>query len=178
MAKITDATLAPYATALNHWPKAAGDKPTAEALSIIHSMNIRAGKHALANAMYLRADGATDAQVRLAAAKLDTRGGLQGSLFNYMRRLCDDGLMQRDMTQPRGVYKITLTSKGEAQVARYHKAADVPVQPVSAVRAKPAKARKAKAPTLPTQVDTAASAPVNTAPISDGSVLIPAQPQA
>ena len=78
--KITDATLAPYAGALNKWPKIAGDVPTAEQLAIIHAMNIRPGKHALANAMYLRDAGATDAQVCAATQKLDTKGGLQGVL--------------------------------------------------------------------------------------------------
>ena len=144
--KVVDATLAPYANVLRHWPKAAGTPVTAAELATIHAMNIRPGKHALANAMYSRAEGATDQQVRLAAGKLDAKGGLQGSLFNYMRLLINDGLMSRDMSTP-GLYKITLTKKGEAQRDRYVKAtAPAATHTVETVKPVKAKAkRKAKA---------------------------------
>jgi hypothetical protein len=168
--KITDATLAPYAAALNHWPKTAGDAPTAELLAVVHAMNIRPGKHALANAMYLRAEGATDAQVRAAAQKLDTKGGNQGVLHNYRRQLESDGYMRRDMNAPRGVFKITLTKKGEAQVARFTNAVAKKAATVDAPapKAKKAKAKKAKA-------KVTEAAPVDsTQAVSAESVLLPA----
>lgn len=167
--QISDST-ALYKAAFSHWPKAAGEQPTALLLDTIHAMNIRPGKHALACAMYLRDGGATDQQVRLAAAKLDTKGGLQGSLFNYMRQLCNDGLMRRDMTQPRGVYKITLTKKGEAQVARYTKAtAPVEAKPAGDANVKrkriARKLAKAKAKHVVTPAPEPVTEPVNAEPV-------------
>lgn len=144
--KLVDATLAPFAAALNHWPKACGTPPTALELQTVMAMNIRAGKHVLACAMYLRPEGATDQQVRAAAVKLDTKGGNQGVLHNYRRQLEADGLMRRDMSAPRGVYKITLTKKGEAQVARYTKATapkgDAPVKAAKAAKSRKPRVRK------------------------------------
>lgn len=148
--KITDATLAPYAAALNHWPKASGEQPTAELFATIQAMNIRPGKHVLACAMYLRPEGATDDEVKKAAGKLDVKGGNQGVLHNYRRDLEKAGYVRRDMNVPNRdggkVFKILLTKKGEAQVARYTNAVAKKVEAKAAPKkAKGKKARKAKA---------------------------------
>lgn len=169
--KITDATLAPYAAALNHWPKASGEQPTAELLAIVHSMNIRPGKHALANAMYLRAEGATDDEVTAAAGKLDTKGGNQEVLHNYRRKLEKQGFMRRDMNVPsrdgEKVFKITLTKKGEAQVARFTRYTARVAEAKAPAKKGKGKKSKGKGKVAPAPVD---------APASDGSVLIPAAP--
>ena len=155
--KLLDATTSPYAAAYTRWPKVAGVAPTTDELATIHAMNIRPGcKHALACAMYLRAEGATDAEVIAAARLLDKNpAGRQGVLHNYAFAkggLVDDGLVKRDITVPHRdgarVYKITLTPKGtkarDKWLSKQTVEAPAPVKPVKAKRP-----RKAKAPALP-----------------------------
>lgn len=137
---------ASYRPALAHWPKACGDKPSEADFSVLHTLGLRAGaKHALAMAMYMRPDGATDAQVRQAAHKLTPEVAHQGSLFNYMRQYVEAGLFSRNMAVPKGVYQITLSAKGQAFVDRKAQKAAV----ADATPKAKAKPRKAKAPATP-----------------------------
>jgi hypothetical protein len=173
--KITDATLSHYAPALNRWRDAWGVTPTAEQLATIHAMPIRPGsKHALACAMYLRDEGATDDQVKAAVKLLDTKTaqGLQDVLHNYRRRLETQKLMRRDMSAPKGVFKITLTKAGEKQRDRY---AAGEAKKASAVDAPAPKAKKAKAKRKAKAAPVAEAAPVDsTQAVSAESVLLPA----
>jgi len=170
----------PFEPAINHWPKASGPVPapalfnTVAALGL--SMTPGRNKHTLACAMYMRAEGATDAEVIAAARLLNPphmRNARQDVLHNYAfdgkTGLCGlVGLCRRDMNAPKRdgarVYKMTLTAKGEKQVAKWAtaQAAAPAAQPVKA-KAK----RKAKAKATPVTTDT---------PASDGSVLIKAAP--
>ncbi len=123
-----------YATTFKQWPKLAGSKPSAELLDTIHKLGCRNGKQALANAMYMRPEGATSGQIVMAC------GAPQ---LNKMRQLRDDMKLIRQVPTPKNeaghtVYRIELTAKGTAKVA---KVAAAPVE-----GDKPAKAkRKAKA---------------------------------
>lgn len=158
---------APYRAALANWSTSKlGEKPTEAAFSVLHALGLRPGsKHSLAMALYMRTAGATDAQVRQAAHKMTPDVAHQGSLFNYMRDYVKVyKLFDRDMTVAKGVYKITLNARGQADVDRKAKAqADAaPVKaPVKKAAAKKPRAAKAAA-----------------APVADASVLIPAAPVA
>jgi hypothetical protein len=150
--------LKPYATLLKGWhDKQLGPKPTAELLSTVHALGLRPGKQALANAMALRVDGVTGAQIVMAT------GAPQ---LNRMRGLIAAGDFKRAMVAPNEqghtVYKVTLTPKGEERVKRTSEAAanaaltgDLPAKPK--VKKATGKARKPKA--VPATVNP--PAPVN-----------------
>ena len=111
--------LKPYATLLKGWhEKQLGPRPTAELLSTVHALGLRPGKQALANAMALRTDGVTGAQIVMAT------GAPQ---LNRMKGLIAAGDFKRAMVAPNEqghtVYKVTLTPKGEARIKRATEAA-------------------------------------------------------
>lgn len=136
---MTDHTNA-YANVLKGWQvKQLGPKPSEADFATVHLLGLRPGKQALANAMALRADGVSAAQIVMAT------GAPQ---LNRMRGLIAAGVVKRPMVpaneQGHTVYKITLTPKGESVVKRATEAAEKAVVDGGAV--KPVKAKgKAKA---------------------------------
>lgn len=137
---MTDHTNA-YANVLKGWQvKQLGPKPTEADFATIHLLGLRPGKQALANAMALRADGVSAAQIVMAT------GAPQ---LNRMRGLIAAGVVKRPMVpaneQGHTVYKITLTPKGESVVKRATEAAVKAVVDGGAVKPKgKAKADKPK----------------------------------
>ena len=147
-----------YATTFKQWPKQVGPKPTAEQLDTIHKLGARPGKQALANALMLRDGGVTGAQIVMAC------GAPQ---LNKMRDFVSKGLAKRvpisNDAAGHTVYKLTLTPRGTAKVAKA-------VAPVEG-DAKPAKASKHKAKAdKPVDVQPVAM-PVNE-PVADQPVAV------
>ena len=141
----------PYAPFFKGWSvKQLGDKPSDQLLSAVHALGLRPGKQALANAMALRPEGVTGAQIVMAT------GAPQ---LNRMRGLIAAGDFKRQMVAPNDaghtVYKVTLTPKGEARIKRASEAADKAALSGDAPKAKPKKAtskpRKPKAPPVTDQ---------------------------
>lgn len=178
-------TLAPsqqhYQNVISHWPKASGVVPTAETFDTVHALNLRPGsKHALACAMYLRTEGATDREVIAAADLMNEphRRGRQTVLHNYAFDktigLCGKvGWCKRNMNAPARdgarVYHMTLTARGNAQVARWQKANGIaPVAPVATdtVPVKAARKPRPRKPALPVAPQPAADAPVTAADVT------------
>lgn len=149
------------APALKTWRKAWGNQPTVEQFTTAVALcSNRPGKHALALAMYLRDEGATDLQVRAAAHTLSPDNALQGSLFNYLRANVAAGYIKRDMTVPKvdgpvggKVYKGELTAKGQTAVKRSIDAAAAKLVANAPAKGKgAAKAKKAvKVPVAPVE---------------------------
>lgn len=170
-----------YRPALAHWPKSAGERPSEASFATLHGLGLRPGaKHALAMAMYMRDDGATDAQVRQAAVKLGN-SPVQGSLFNYMRDYVAAGLFKREPMAPRdgkAVYRIVITARGEATLAkRAVKAGDATPAPEKAKAAKKATKRKAKVVTVAASAEKAKAAlalMLGDTPAPDAPVNLPA----
>src|SRR3974377_1684324 len=115
-----------YSSVINSWPKVSGNVPAPELFGMVHALLLRPGtKHALACAMYLRPEGATDAEVCAAADLMNEphRRGMQQVLHNYAfdgrKGLCGSvAWCKRDMTVPPRngtVYKMTVTAKGQKQ---------------------------------------------------------------
>ena len=136
-----------YANTFKAWQaKLVGPKPTADMLATVHSLGLRPGKQAMANAMALRDCGVTGPQIVMVC------GAPQ---LNRMRGLISDGHVKREAVPPNelghAVYKITLTPKGakrvKGQAAATDKAADD-----GAVTDKPVKAPKAKRTSKPRKV--------------------------
>ena len=125
-----------YATTFKQWPKQVGVKPTSEQLDTIHKLGYRPGKQALFAALCLRPEGCTGQQMMLACsnAQLVKTFGKGGTV--------DKGLAKRLPTaktpENHVVYRIELTPRGLAKVAKAGAAAE-------AIPAKVAKARKPKA---------------------------------
>lgn len=128
-----------YADTFKGWDsKHLGGKPTAKDLDSIHKLGARPGKQALANAMALRPQGVTGAEIVIAC------GAPQ---LNKMRGFITDGLLKREAVPPRNghtVYKLTLTAKGASRVKGAEKD--------KAPKAKKAKVKKTPAP-APVQDD-------------------------
>eukprot|EP00918_Siedleckia_nematoides_P062742 GHVU01136746.1.p1 GENE.GHVU01136746.1~~GHVU01136746.1.p1 ORF type:complete len:186 (-),score=25.95 GHVU01136746.1:907-1464(-) len=168
----------PYRDLFKGWSsKVLGPQPTADQLAVMHGLGLRPGKQALANAMALRADGVSGAQIVIAC------GAPQ---LNRMRGLIGAGVVKRDMVpaneQGHTVYKLHLTPKGEAAIKRATENAakaalegDAPkaAKPKSAKSAKKAERKaKVKAATVeaPTAPAVTADAP-DTAPGNDSPVM-------
>ena len=117
-----------YATTFKQWPKQVGAKPTAEQLDTIHKLGARPGKQALANALMLRDGGVTGAQIVMAC------GAPQ---LNKMRDFVAKGLAKRvpisNDAAGHTVYKLALTPRGTAKVAKVA-AAPAEAMPVKAKR--------------------------------------------
>lgn len=184
MSKKSKVTLDPahahFEPVINHWPKASGEIPAPDLFNTVFALGLRpGGKHTLACAMYARPEGATDAEVIAAARLLNPphkRNQRQDVLHNYAFDqkvgLCGAvALCRRDMNAPKRdgakVYKMTLTAKGQKQVAKWQAAQAAAAVDAPAPKKAKAKKSKAKAKVAPAPVD---------APASDGSVLIPATP--
>lgn len=124
-----------HADLLKGWPKQAGTKPSGELLATVMALGARHGKQCMANAMYLRPEGATSGQVVMVC------GAPQ---LNKMRAFNKAGYV-KPVAEPKNgaghvVYHIALTAKGEAKVARV---AAAPADTADTGKAKP-KAKKAK----------------------------------
>lgn len=149
-----------YGNVFKHWPiKLVGPQPNSAQLETIHLLGARPGKQALANAMALRPDGVTGAQIVMAC------GAPQ---LNKMRGFVTDGLMKFEAVPPADnghkVYKLVVTAKGNARIERARKAAEAQAANAGA-EAKPAKAKRTrKAKAKPAEAVTEANpAPVTTA---------------
>lgn len=162
---------ATYAVALKGWQtKVMGSKVTAEQLTAAHALGCRPGKQALANAMYLRADGATDGQVK--AACIAQWGGA-GSQHNKRTDLANAKLVKVTKSKPgtHTVYAMTLTPKGEAMV----KAGDTPAEPAAKAKRKATGKRKGNGGSeQPPKPET----PTSDAPTGNAPVPVTEQPQA
>lgn len=125
-----------YAAVLKNWPvKFAGPKPTTADFANAHALGVRPGtKTAVALAMYMRTDGASQAQV------INVNGG---PYLNAMRAAIEAGHATRQPVPANAsghtVYKLTLPTK-KASKAK--------------AKAKPAKRKPAK----PAKPETAATA--------------------
>lgn len=101
-----------YANVFKAWPKAVGAKPTAETLATVHKLGARPGKQALALALMLQ-NGVSGAGIVMAC------GAPQ---LNKMRDLCTKGYAKRvaapATAEGHTVYRLELTKKGEAKVAK------------------------------------------------------------
>lgn len=165
-----------YGPVFKGWQsKQLGSKPTAEQLTVAHAFG-RPGKQSLALAMAMRAEGVTAAQIQIAA------GAPQN---NHRRGLLSEGLFKREAVAANDlghtVYKIALTAKGTAAMAKREAALAKATAEGTAPKAKAVKASKGKGAskprarkvTTPTPVTEApeAPAPVAEAPTGD-------QPQA
>ena len=123
-----------YGEVFKAWQaKLLGSKPTAEMLANIHKLGARPGKQALANAMALRPEGVTGAQIIIAC------GAPQ---LNKMRGFIADALLKRLPTSPspqgHQVYKLEVTAKGMQRIAKAEKlAADVAENAKGETKAKP-----------------------------------------
>lgn len=158
--QMTNATNA-YAPMFKGWAvKQLGSKPSDEMLATVHGLGLRPGKQALANAMALRPEGVSGAQIVMAC------GAPQ---LNRMRGLIASGVVKRDNNTSRNdqghtVYKLTLTPKGESAIKR---ASDAAAKAALTGDAKPAKVKakaKAKRPPRKAKVDApavAAETPAN-----------------
>ena len=147
---MTDATNW-YAGSFKNWSiKALGAKPTADQLEAIHLLGLRPGKQALANAMALRPEGVTNAQI------IQACGNPQ---LNRMRGLIADKLVKREPVPMTGnghtVYKLVLTPKGEQRISKAREriaaaelegAGEVPAKPVKKAAGKPKAKGAPKAP--------------------------------
>lgn len=128
-----------YSAALKAWPvKYAGPKPTADNFKAAHTLGARPGtKTAMAVAMYLRSDGATQAQI------INVNGG---AYLNKMRAAIEAGQATRVpmSATPQGhtVYKLALGKAKPAKPAKPAKAASKakPAKPAKVETAKPAEA--------------------------------------
>lgn len=122
-----------YETVLKGWQvKALGPKPTLANFEAAHALGCRAGKQALAMAMYLRDSGATDGQVKMACI---IQWGSSGSHHNKRRDIISAGWVKAKPVQADAqghkVYAIALTDKGTKKLAT----------PVAAEKAAPVKAK-------------------------------------
>jgi len=147
---MTDATNW-YAGSFKNWStKALGSKPTADQLEAIHLLGLRPGKQALANAMALRPEGVTNAQI------IQACGNPQ---LNRMRGLIADKLVKREPVPMTGaghtVYKLVLTPKGEQRISKAREriaaaeaegAGEAPAKPVKRAAGKPKAKGAPKAP--------------------------------
>ena len=109
--------LGTYRSILKGWVKALGSKPTAEMFEAVHALGCRPGKQALARAMELREEGATDGQVKQACI---IGWGNSGSHHNKRKDLITAKWVKREAMPPAGnhtVYKIVMTEKGLEKVA-------------------------------------------------------------
>lgn len=144
-----------YGPMLKAWPtKLAGPKVTAQQLDTAHKLGARPGKQALANAMYLRPEGATQSQV------VAVCGAPQ---LNKMRGWRDADKVVRQVPMPKSaaghtVYRIELTAKGAARVKGAADTAPEAAPKAKATpRKRPAKAAKPEAaPVAPQAVTEAA----------------------
>ena len=145
-----------YSNVFKHWPtKLVGVQPTATQLDTIHLLGARPGKQALANAMALRDGGVTGGQIQIAC------GAPQ---LNKMRGFVTDGLMKFEATPPaengHKVYKLVVTSKGQARIERARKAIEAAAanagaeKPVKAKAKRKAKAKPASEPVVTTDTVT------------------------
>jgi hypothetical protein len=141
-----------YQVALKNWPtKLAGPKVTLALLNTAHALGCRAGKQALAMAMYLREGGASDGQVKAACI---AGWGSSGSHHNKRRDIQGAGLVKNaavGVSDANGhkVYAITLTAKGEGKV----KLAEAPAKPAGKVAAKKAEKVSPKPQNVPVTVN-------------------------
>jgi hypothetical protein len=182
---MTDATTW-YAGNFKNWSiKALGAKPTADQLEAIHLLGLRPGKQALANAMALRPEGVTNAQI------IQACGNPQ---LNRMRGLIADKLVKREPVPMTGaghtVYKLTLTPKGEQRISKARErlaaaaveanATDGASKPAGKPKVKKARVAKAKAEKpasdAPKPADTASKLPV-VLPVNEGQAAMNETPQ-
>ena len=180
---MTDATNW-YAGSFKNWSiKALGPKPTADQLEAIHLLGLRPGKQALANAMALRPEGVTNAQI------IQACGNPQ---LNRMRGLIADKLVKREPVPMTGaghtVYKLVLTPKGEQRISKAREriaaadaegAGDVPAKPVKRAAGKPKAKGAPKAPKaekrtsdLAEPVEGTATALPAVLPVTDGNAVM------
>lgn len=144
--KMSNATY--YATMFKNWPKAAGDKPTEAMLATAHAFG-RPGKQSLALAMAMRDAGVTNGQIVAAC---------DAPQNNHRRDVLKRGYF-KTLPAPLSeaghkVYRIELTAKGKARVAKLEAATNE-----AAAGDKPAKRAKRKAASKPQPVT--APQPVN-----------------
>src|SRR5690348_1544977 len=132
-----------YAKFFKAWPvKQVGRKPTEAELATVHAF-ARPGKQALALALMLRESGVTGAQIVMAC------GAPQ---LNKMRDTVAKGLAKRlpaPMTaEGHTVYRLALTAKGTAKVAKANEPAQAD-KPAKAKAVKPAKVKVQPANVVP-----------------------------
>lgn len=146
-----------YKGAFKAWPKAVGDKPTADQLTVAHAFG-RPGKQSLGLALAMRDGGVTGGQIAMAC------GAAQN---NHRTKVIKVGWFKRLPASPGAdghtVYRIELTAKGQAKLAKVAAAvaADTAVGDAAPAKAKrKASKRKAKVNT----VDAPATAPVDVQP--------------
>lgn len=130
-----------YSTVLKGWQsKLLGPKVTAAELAAAHALGCRPGKQALAMAMYLRPQGASDGQVKAACI---IQWGSSGSHHNKRRDIVAAKFVRDVPTvndaQGHKVYAIALTDKGNKVVA------DKAAAAAAAAAEKAAKPRKPRA---------------------------------
>lgn len=150
-----DAITATYGVALKGWHKPTmGSKPGLELFEQAHALGCRPGKQALARALELRADGATDGQIKAACI---AQWGNSGSHHNKRGELATAKLVKVTKTKPGAhtVYRIELTPKG---VERVKGAVDTAT---ATPAAKPARKRTSK----PAKVNEPAPVVVDPAPV-------------
>lgn len=148
-----------------------GPKPTEAQLATVHGLGYRPGKQALASAMGLREAGVTAPQM------VQATGGPQ---LNKMRGAIKSGWLKREAAPANDaghtVYKLTLTTKGQAKVTKAAEtakadAANTGTPKVKAKGKRKAKVKVNKADTAP-QPNTDAPAP---APQGDGAAPVEQQ---
>lgn len=157
-----------YAAMFKAWPKAAGIKPTADALASVHALGLRPGKQAMANAMYLRPEGASQAQVVMVCGAPQNNKRTELCAVKKVARLIDltgkpcgaHSTVRNEAGHT--VYRIELTALGNKAVTKAA-TADAPKPD------KPKVARKRKAKGDKPQGDAPApqAAPEATAPQGD-----------
>jgi hypothetical protein len=152
--KVVPAKLTWYAELLKSWYKQAGSKPTPAMLMVPELLGKRPGKEALHIAMCLRPEGCTVQQFVLA--------GSCGPANNYRRALVKSGWFNCTVDGKPYAFKLTVTAKGEAKLAKaqVQAEAEATVAEAPKVKSKPKGKRKAKAPVAEAPAET----PISEAP--------------
>jgi len=177
--KVTDMTKANnvtgwYGSFFKNWAvKLMGAQPTADQLATIHYLGARPGKQALANAMALRDGGVTGSQIVMAC------GAPQ---LNKMRGFVADGLAKFEAVPAADnghkVYKLNLTPKGLAKVAKAKAAAEAAAAHGDAAPKAPSKPRKGRKAPAATQAPVDQPQATGAAPEAIAAPVVTDQPQA
>lgn len=158
----------PYMAAFSQWQREFGPQPTEAQLAVAHCFG-RAGKQSLTLAMAMRENGVTRHAMGHASCLLDNskptphRNHILGDLG-----VVASGHFTRDVSVPKGVIKVTLTSKGQALVDAKGEGAFI--------KLKAAVQRKAAANPAPVEPPKKASKPRKAKPVTEQPVEVEAVP--
>jgi hypothetical protein len=166
-----------FADVLKHWHKQAGSKPADTMLMVPVLLGLRPGVQALHIAMCLRPEGCTVQQFCLA--------GSCGPANNMRRDLVKSGWFSSTVEGKPYAYKLSVTAKGEAKLAKaqaqLEAAATVADAPKATKKAKAKKAPEGNTVTVDSEANSEpapAETPISDAPSATEGQTVEAQPVA